>query len=137
MLFWFGGDGWHRRRLQQDFGAFFPGQAPVTHGGEDGAQGFAFAGQLIGAVFGAIGWRDLSDDASGLQALEAVAEDICGNAFRRRGEIFEARFAQDEIADDEEGPAVTEDIETTGERTGRAAFGFFRGFLGAGHIGML
>lgn len=108
--------------LQKHFGAFFPGQPPVAHGGEDGAEGFAFGGQLIGEMFRAVLGRHLGDDAVGLEAGKAVAQDIRGDAFGGSCEIFEAGAAQDEVADDEEGPAVAEDIKATSHRAGGAAF---------------
>ncbi len=105
-------------------------QRPVADGEKDGAEGGAFFCELVGEAGGAGGGGDVADDAAGLETAEAVAEDIGGDALRGGGEVPEAGVAEEEIADDEEGPAIAKDIE--GARDG--AVGAARGGQGAGFL---
>ncbi len=66
---------------------------------------------------GAVRGRDLLDHPVVLQALESVGEDIGGDAFGRGGEFFEALGPHDQVADDEQRPAVAEHIQAARHRT--------------------
>lgn len=92
--------------LQGGAGSFFPTEAPIAEGHENGAEGFSFFGELIALPFSAFEGGDLLDDAGGEESGESVAEDVGGNALRGGGEILEAGSAQEQVADDEEGPSV-------------------------------
>jgi hypothetical protein len=62
----------------------------------------------------------LVDDTAFEQALQSVAEDVRGDAFGGAGKVFEAIATEDEIADDEEGPLVAEQVERASQGAGRA-----------------
>jgi len=62
---------------------------------------------------------NLRDDAVPQEPLKALAQDVRGNALRRRGEFLEARPAQDEVADDQKRPAVAENIQAARDGTRR------------------
>lgn len=87
-----------------------PSQAPVAQGEEDGQERFAFVGQVVG-VASAIRVDGRLTDHSGLhQALQTIAEDVCGHVLRTGGEIFEAVPAEREITDDQQRPLIPEQI---------------------------
>ena len=56
-----------------------------------------------------------------LEAFKALAQDVGGNAFGRGGEIPETFASHKQVADDQQCPAVAEDIEGAGDRAGGAA----------------
>jgi len=116
--------------LEVHFRAFLPGEAPVAQRPEDGDEGAAFFGETIGRVFGAVGCGDLFDYLVLEEAGETFGKDVGRNALRRGGELLEAFGAEHEVAHDEEGPAIPEEIEGAGDGAGGAAVGM-RG--GGGH----
>jgi len=68
-------------------------------------------GELVGEVFAAFSGADLGDDMMLQQTLEALSEDVGGDAFGGGEEVFETTPAKHEIANDEQRPAVAEDVE--------------------------
>lgn len=79
----------------------------------------------------AIGGGDAGDGSVVVEAGEAVGEDVGGDVFRGVGEVLEALVAEEEVADDEEGPFVAEEVEAAGDGAGGAA-GCGGGFHGGG-----
>ena len=52
------------------------------------------------------------EEAGGFELAEAVAEDVGGDAFAGGLELFEGVIGADhEVADDQQRPAVSEDVE--------------------------
>jgi hypothetical protein len=68
------------------------------------------------------------------QTVQALAENVGGNSFRRRHEFLEPRLPEQEVANYQERPAVPEEIQTTGDRTRRPAVcRFLPGLLSSSH----
>ncbi len=111
--------------------AFFPREPPVLDGSDHGHQCVTFFGELIRHMTRALAVYHLDDHAIFQQALEAVGEDVGGDALGRGEEVFEATFAEDEVTDDKERPAVTKNVERAGNGAGRAAHWGF-GWLASG-----
>ena len=52
------------------------------------------------------------DDFRGFKRAQAIGEDVGGDAFARFFELLEGAVAADhDVADDEQGPAVAEQVE--------------------------
>jgi len=81
----------------------------------------AFGGEGVGGAAGVGGGGDGGDQAVGFEAGEAVGEDVGGDAFGGLGEVVEAGFAGEEVADEEEGPFVAEQVECAGDGAGGTA----------------
>src|SRR5262249_20850024 len=61
------------------------------------------------------------DQAGALQAGQAFRQDVARDALRGCEEVGVAALAiEEDVAHDEERPAVPEDVEGAGDRTGRA-----------------
>lgn len=93
-------------------------KTPGFHRLEDRTKGEAFFGEFIGQMLGAVARRDLADDTGLEQTFEAVTEHVRRDALRRFDEFLESGTAENEIADDEEGPAIAEEIEAARDRAG-------------------
>jgi len=108
---------------------------PENHFGEDGRQVHALGGQKI-KQFAAVGRIRLGgDDAVVFQAAEAVGEDIGGDAFVGRKKFLERSVtANHHVADDEQGPAISQHFDGSIQRTTGAAV---RGGLVPCHSGMV
>jgi hypothetical protein len=78
----------------------------------------AFLSELISQVFAAFGGADLDDDAVLQQALQALGENVGGDALGGSEKIFKATPSENEIANHKKRPAVSKDIEGTRHRTG-------------------
>jgi len=69
-----------------------------------------------------LGVRDAGDQASALEAFQAVGQDVGGDVLGRSKEITEATFAGEQVANDEQGPAIADDVEGVSHGTQRAQF---------------
>src|SRR5579864_2918882 len=87
------------------------GEAPVAQGADRYAQGSARLGKRVRPAARVAAVLTAEDEASLLQATQAVGQDVGGDALGRSEELAVARLAQEQIADDEEGPAVAEHIQ--------------------------
>jgi len=105
-----GGEGVATRRLGQE------GSAPMAEGLEDGIE-FKAAGSQLEESGGDGRRRVLAgDDAGVLEFAEAVGEEIGGDAGKAVAQVRVAAGAADEeFTDDEEGPAVANEVEGFGE----------------------
>jgi hypothetical protein len=93
--------------------AWFPAEPPIPKGFEHWKKCLAFVGQLISKVLGAVRRGHPRDDPALEQAREPVAEQVGRDALGGGGQIFKARATADQIPDDEESPAVSENVQTT------------------------
>ena len=75
--------------------------------------------------YSSISGGNVLDEAAIAEALQAVAEDVRGDAFGRFDEVLESAAAENEVADDEERPFVAKQVQTARDRTRRAAVGGF------------
>jgi hypothetical protein len=98
------------------------GRGPQNHLGEDRSEVDSFFGEQVDefAAVGGIGLR--ANDAVGFEPAEAFGEDIGCDAFGRLEELFKAAIAvQHHVAQDEQGPTVTEHFDGSVERAAGAA----------------
>ena len=116
----------------EGLGAGEVGEAPAGEGDEDVAQGLAGGGELVVEASAVLLIGGLGDEALLVEVLEAVGEDVGGDAFGGGEEFIEALLAEEEIAHDEDGPAVAEEVERARDRAGGAAG---RAFRFRGHAG--
>src|SRR5207247_6448975 len=73
-----------------------------------------FEARWMGAV------RDASDQQLLLEAVEALGQNIGGDCFRRGQQLAEALATPEQIADEQKGPSVTDQVEGAGDRARRA-----------------
>ena len=85
-----------------------PNQQFQQHGGEVDA---FFGEPVVGSA--GVGWFGFGvNDAGGCEFAEPVAEDVGGDTFAGTEEIREGAIAADhKVADDQEGPAVAENLK--------------------------
>ncbi len=94
--------------------------APVGERVDDAAEGATFVGQVIldAQRVGAVG--DAREQALALEAFEAVGEDVGRDVLIRSQEVAEAGFAEEQVADEDEGPAIADEVEAGGDGAERA-----------------
>ena len=83
---------------------------PLHHGPHDGAQILALLGEFVLQP-----WRPLAvtlgpDHALLRQALQPVGQDVRGDALGGRQELRIAALAAQEVADDQQRPAIAEQL---------------------------
>src|SRR5262245_57832073 len=72
-----------------------------------------------------LAWRPLQiatplDQPGPLESVESVREDVAGDSFRRCEEVREALLViEEQVAHDEKGPTIAEQIKRTGDGTTR------------------
>ena len=99
--------------------------APCFHGDQNRVEGAALGRKQILGARGMIGVETAGEDAVGGQFLDAGGEDAGGEAGKAGFKVLEAPCGmEEEISEDEDGPAVTDDVESA--RDG-AAHGVFSG----------
>jgi len=78
---------------------------------DDGSEVKTFACQVVDELATVRGIRSPEDQPFALEELEAVGEDIGGDRFVGTGKVAEAAIVREqEVADDEQRPPVTEDV---------------------------
>src|SRR5260221_6589846 len=115
---------------QRSIAGFFVLGGPENHFGQDGSEIETFGRQYVDQL-SAIGWIFMGgDDAMSGQSLQAVGEDIGGDAFVGREEFLEGtETAQHHVAENQKGPSVAEHFDGGAEGASGAA-GVGRGFGG-------
>ena len=68
----------------------------------------------------ALGVRLAGDETGALEAFQALGQDVGGDVLGREEEIAEAGFTGEEVADDEQRPAIAEDVERAGDGAARS-----------------
>ena len=115
------------------------GQAPVAQGAHGRRERSAGLGEVVVPAAGVVPVRGAGDQAGLLEALETVGQDVGGNALDGSEELAVARLAAQQVADDQQRPAVAEQVEGTGDGTGGASLLAWAGlgrraWLGGLHI---
>jgi hypothetical protein len=59
---------------------------------------------------------DAAKEALALQTFESVGQDVGGDVFGRGQEVAIAGLAEKQVADEQQGPAVADDVEGSGDR---------------------
>ena len=72
--------------------------------------------ELVFEARGMVVVWDASDQRVFLEAAKALGQDVGGDRFRRGQQVAEALAAAEQIADEQEGPAVTDQIESASDR---------------------
>jgi len=109
---------------QRLIAGFFVLGGPENHFGEDGSEIEAFGGQDVDQLSAVGGIFLGGNDAMGDEPLEAIGEDVGGDAFVGGEEFFEgAETAQHHVAENQEGPAVAEHFDGGVEGASGAAVG--------------
>src|SRR3989304_1082776 len=93
-------------------------KAPADHLLQQGREGAALLREAVLGAQGVLAVDDTLDESMLLQPLEAVREEFGRKARARLQELLEARPAEEKVADDEQRPAVSYDVEGPGDRTG-------------------
>src|SRR5207244_1117386 len=75
----------------------------------------ALAGELIFVALGALGVANSLEDALLDQPVQAVGQDVAGDA-QALLEVIEAAQAEKRVADDQQRPALADDLERAGDR---------------------
>jgi len=70
----------------------------------------------------ALGVLHAGDQASALEALQTLGQDVGRDVLGRSKEITEATFAGEQVANDEQSPAIAYDVEGVSHGTQRAQF---------------
>ena len=97
--------------------------APADHLHQDRDQSQALLGQPVAILGAVIGITVLGHDPAVLEALEAIGEDVGGDPLAGLEEVaIGAVIGEDEIADDEQRPPVTEQIQGEDHRASGAMF---------------
>src|SRR6266571_6613722 len=60
------------------------------------------------------------DDARFLEPLQPIGKDVSGDAFGSGKKVAEAGLAAQQVTNDQQGPAVAEDVERAGDGAPRA-----------------
>ena len=81
---------------------------------EHGPQAGAEVGELVDRRGGRGREAPLGDQAGGFKRAQALGEDVRADAREARLEVGVALGAQEEIADDEQRPALADDVERAG-----------------------
>jgi serine protease Do len=89
---------------------------PVGEGGDDGVEFVAEGGELVGEAPGALLIGRRREDPGSFEAAQPIGEHVRGQLGQRRLDVAEALRARLEGLDDQQGPAVTHDVEGGGQR---------------------
>src|SRR4051812_10339661 len=105
----------------QQGGAFKMIQAPLADGSDDRPERPSGIGERVVLAAGVAPIERAGYQPRLFEALEPVCQDVGGDAFGRREELPVATLAQQQIPDDEQRPAVPEEIQRAGDGAARAA----------------
>jgi hypothetical protein len=72
-------------------------------------------GQVVLEAARVLAVGDAADQARVFEALEAIGEQVGRDVFGRGQEFAEALLAVEQVADDEQCPAVADDVERAGD----------------------
>jgi hypothetical protein len=87
--------------------------APGEHGGDDGVQVAALLGESVLASFtGAV----VAEHLAGDELVEAFGEHVGGDA-EALAELVEVSQPTEAVSEDQQGPAIADDVEGSGDRT--------------------
>ena len=75
----------------------------------------ALVGQVVLDAQWVLTVRDAADEALALQAFESVGQDVRGDVFGRGQEVAVASLAEKQVADEQQGPAIADDVEGRGD----------------------
>src|SRR5438045_8853404 len=85
---------------------------PDDHLDDYGGEIKALAGQVVDELAPVRGIRSTEDQPFALEELEAVGEDVCGDILTGPGKVAEAAIVREQqVADDQQRPSVSEDVE--------------------------
>ena len=85
--------------------------APVGERIDDASEGAAVVGQVIldAQRVGAVG--NARNETLALEAFEAVGQNVGGDVLVGQEELAEAGVAEEQVADDEESPAIADEVK--------------------------
>jgi hypothetical protein len=107
--------------------------APDEHFKNNGSERDSLRGQAVVSAAAISGSGFAGDDAGGFELLQTVGKYVGGDAFAGALEFAKGLVAADHhVSNEEQGPAVAEDIERDAYRASRAAFR--AGFAGHGSM---
>ncbi len=89
--------------------------APVGERIDGVSQRPAFVGQVVFDAQWVLTVRDAADEALALQTFESVGQDVRGDVFGRGQEVAVAELAEKQVADEQQGPAIADDVEGRGD----------------------
>ena len=100
--------------------------APLRQRADDGAEVVALRREDVLRARRMVAVIPARDDALPLEQPEPVGEDAARDPFDRVAQVAEAALATKEIADDEQRPAVPDQVECRGDGTADISLSLWR-----------